>query len=132
MGEWGEENRVRLRATADGVVEYAGNNVGSGMGKMIKIVHNYGFSTIFAHLSEIDVEVGQYVAQGEPIGRSGNSGLSEAPHLHYEVRHLYTPLDPEPFMKWGLNNFESIFSAVEEVQWESLSAMYPLNQAAQP
>src|SRR6056297_2131985 len=92
---------TRVTATADGVVEYAGNNVGSGMGKMIKIVHNYGFSTIFAHLSEIDVEVGEYISQGEPIGRSGNSGLSEAPHLHYEVRYLERRLNPGSFMDWS-------------------------------
>ena len=110
-----------VTATADGVVEYAGNNVGSGWGRMIKIVHNYGFSTIFAHLSEIDVEVGQYVSQGERIGRSGNSGLSEAPHLHYEVRYLERRLNPSSFMNWSLDQYQTVFEQEERVQWQSLA-----------
>ncbi|WP_245578303.1 M23 family metallopeptidase [Marinobacterium litorale] len=119
-------------ATADGVVEFAGYNKGSGYGYMVRLTHNLGFKTYYAHLDSVKVKPKAFVHKGQLIGLSGNSGRSTGPHLHYEVRHLYTPLDPEPFMKWGLNNFESIFSAVEEVQWESLSAMYPLNQAAQP
>ena len=110
-----------VRATADGVVEYAGNNPGSGMGRMIKIVHSYGFSTIFAHLSEIHVEVGQYVSQGETIGRSGNSGLSEAPHLHYEVRYLERRLNPGSFMDWSFERYQTVFEQEERVQWQSLA-----------
>lgn len=110
-----------VRATADGVVEFAGNNPGSGMGKMIKIVHNYGFSTIFAHLDEVDVEVGQYVTQGESIGRSGNTGLSEAPHLHYEVRYLERRLNPAPFMDWSFSDYRTVFEQEKRVQWQSLA-----------
>lgn len=121
----GVDLRARLgtvvTGTADGVVEYAGNNAGSGMGKMIKIVHNYGFSTIYAHLSEIDVKVGQYVAQGEPIGRSGNTGLSEAPHLHYEVRYLERRLNPGSFMDWSFERYQTVFEQEERVQWQSLA-----------
>ncbi|MFU8878121.1 MAG: peptidoglycan DD-metalloendopeptidase family protein [Wenzhouxiangellaceae bacterium] len=108
-------------ATADGVVEYAGNNAGSGMGKMIKIIHNYGFSTIYAHLDEIDVKVGQYIAQGEAIGRSGNTGLSQAPHLHYEVRYLGRRLNPGSFMDWSLESYQTVFEQEERVQWQSLA-----------
>lgn len=110
-----------VTSTADGVVEYAGNNRESGMGKMVKIVHNYGFSTIYAHLSEVDVRVGQYVAQGEPIGRSGNTGLSEAPHLHYEVRYLERRLNPGPFMDWSFERYQTVFEQEERVQWQSLA-----------
>ncbi len=112
---------TEVTATADGVVEYAGNNAGSGMGKMIKVVHNYGFATIYAHLSEIEVEVGDYVAQGQPIGRSGNTGLSAAPHLHYEVRYLGRRLDPASFMNWSLDRFDTVFEQEERVQWQSLA-----------
>ena len=112
---------TRVTATADGVVEYAGNNAGSGMGKMVKIVHNYGFSTIFAHLSEIDVKIGQYVTAGEPIGRSGNSGLSQAPHLHYEVRYLERRLNPGSFMDWSFERYQIVFEQEERVQWQSLA-----------
>ncbi|GAB4177963.1 MAG: M23 family metallopeptidase [Wenzhouxiangellaceae bacterium] len=112
---------TEVRASADGVVEFAGNNSGSGMGKMIKIVHNYGFSTIYAHLDRIDVKVGDYVVKGQPIGRSGNTGLTEAPHLHYEVRYLGRRLDPAPFMNWSFDRFETIFEQEDRVQWESLA-----------
>lgn len=110
-----------VRATADGVVEYAGDNPGSGMGRMIKIVHNYGFSTIYAHLSEVDVEVGQYVAQGAAIGQTGNSGLSSAPHLHYEVRYLERRLDPRSFMDWSIDRYRTVFEQEDRVQWQSLA-----------
>jgi murein DD-endopeptidase MepM/ murein hydrolase activator NlpD len=110
-----------VRATADGVVEYAGNNAGSGMGRMIKIVHNYGFATIYAHLSETAVETGQYVGQGEVIGRTGNSGLSSAPHLHYEVRYLERRLDPGSFMDWSLERYRTVFEQEDRVQWQSLA-----------
>jgi murein DD-endopeptidase MepM/ murein hydrolase activator NlpD len=110
-----------VNATADGVVEYAGNNPGSGMGRMIKVVHNYGFSTIYAHLSEVDVEVGQYIAQGDPLGRTGNSGLSSAPHLHYEVRYLERRLDPSSFMDWSIDRYRTVFEQEDRVQWQSLA-----------
>lgn len=110
-----------VRATADGVVEYAGNNAGSGMGRMIKIVHNYGFATIYAHLSEVAVETGQYIGQGEVIGRTGNSGLSSAPHLHYEVRYLERRLDPGSFMDWSLERYRTVFEQEDRVQWQSLA-----------
>lgn len=117
-------------ATADGVVESAGYNKGSGYGHMVQLEHNLGFKTVYAHLQKVLVKRGAFVHKGQQIGLSGNSGRSTGPHLHYEVRRLYTALDPEPFMKWGLDNFESIFTDVEEIPWESLSAMYPLNQTA--
>lgn len=112
---------TEVTATADGVIEYAGNNAGSGMGQMIKIVHNYGFSTIYAHLSEVDIEVGDYVVQGQPIGRSGNTGRTEAPHLHYEVRYLGRRLDPDPFMNWSFDRYQTVFEKEERVQWQSLA-----------
>lgn len=108
-------------STADGVVEYAGNNTGSGMGKMVKIVHNYGFSTIYAHLDEIDVKVGRYVTKGEAVGRSGNTGLTQAPHLHYEVRYLGRRLNPASFMDWSLESYQTVFEQEERVQWQSLA-----------
>lgn len=108
-------------ATADGVVEWAGPNPGSGLGTMIKLVHNYGFTTTYAHLDSVDVRVGQYVREGEAIGKSGNTGLSAAPHLHYEVRYLGRRLDPRPFLDWSLDQYDLVFEEEERVQWESLA-----------
>ena len=70
-------------APADGVIKrayYLG-----GFGNHIKVDHSGGYSTIFAHLSKINVKSGQEVSRGEIIGLTGNSGRSTAPHLHYEV-----------------------------------------------
>ncbi|MGB0515003.1 MAG: M23 family metallopeptidase, partial [Wenzhouxiangellaceae bacterium] len=88
---------------------------------MIKVVHNYGFSTIYAHLSEIDVRVGDYVTKGQPMGRSGNTGLSNAPHLHYEVLYLGRRLNPAPFIDWSLDQYQTVFDEEDRVQWQSLA-----------
>lgn len=108
-------------ATASGVVEWASQHKNSGLGNMIKLVHNYGFSTIYGHLDQIEINVGNYVERGDLIGYSGNTGKSEAPHLHYEVRYLQRRLDPAPFLKWSLEDYDVLFTKEDRVQWESLA-----------
>jgi murein DD-endopeptidase MepM/ murein hydrolase activator NlpD len=85
-----------IYATGDGVVTFAGR--GSGYGKHVVIEHTRaGYQTLYAHLSAIDgaIREGRTVRRGQEIGRSGNTGLSKAPHLHYEVRDLNDkPLNP--------------------------------------
>jgi murein DD-endopeptidase MepM/ murein hydrolase activator NlpD len=76
-------------ATGDGVIEEATS--GAGLGRYVKIEHaTAGYVTVYAHLSRIapGLKKGKSVKRGDVIGYSGNSGLSEAPHLHYEVRDL--------------------------------------------
>ncbi|MAK42754.1 MAG: peptidase M23 [Spongiibacter sp.] len=107
-------------ATANGVVEWAGYNDG-GFGKMVKLSHNFGFTTVYGHLSKSTVAVGDYVKQGELIGYSGNTGLSSAPHLHYEVRHLHRRLAPRSFMEWSLENYDGLFTREERIKWDSLA-----------
>jgi murein DD-endopeptidase MepM/ murein hydrolase activator NlpD len=68
---------------------------------MVEIDHGGGYSTRYAHLSEIDVKVGDKVARGETIGKSGSTGRSTGPHLHYEVRHNGKAVDPVSFLKAG-------------------------------
>ncbi|WP_457652753.1 peptidoglycan DD-metalloendopeptidase family protein [Rhodocaloribacter sp.] len=73
-------------ATGDGVIEKAGK--GSGFGNYVKVKHpTLGYTTLYAHLSRIprNIRKGRKVKRGELIGYSGNTGLSNAPHLHYEV-----------------------------------------------
>ncbi len=82
-------------APADGIVKYAGYN--GGYGKMIAIDHKYGFQTRYGHLSKIMVRRGQRVKRGEKIAEVGNTGISTAPHLHYEVLLHGRNLDPELF-----------------------------------
>lgn len=69
----------------------------SGFGLVIEIDHGYGYSTIYAHLSKALVKRGEKVKRGQVIAKSGNSGLSSGPHLHYEVHHNGKALDPIDF-----------------------------------
>ncbi len=83
-------------ATADGVVEQADNN-SSGFGNVVVINHGYGYKTRYAHLSAFNVKAGQKVKRGELVGKVGTTGLSTAPHLHYEVEKNGTKVDPINF-----------------------------------
>jgi len=79
-------------APADGLVKRA-YYIG-GFGNHIKLEHNSGYSTTFAHLSKIFVRHGQKIKRGDIIGETGNTGRSTAPHLHYEVHYRGTPKNP--------------------------------------
>lgn len=79
-------------ATAGGQVVYARYN--GGYGYTVKIEHGYGFSTVYAHLSRMNVRKGQTVRRGDVIAFIGNSGRSTGPHLHYEVRYNNNPVNP--------------------------------------
>ncbi len=72
-----------IYATGDAVVARAGMN--SSYGNMVVLDHGFGFETRYAHMSKINVKIGQKVKRGDIIGFVGNTGLSSAPHLHYEV-----------------------------------------------
>jgi len=90
-------------ATADGVVTHAGWS--SGYGRLIKIQHEFGIETRYAHLNRIRVNVGERVSRGQRIGDIGNSGRSTGPHLHYEVRVGGTPVNPMIYIKAGQDVF---------------------------
>ncbi|MER9891996.1 M23 family metallopeptidase [Mesorhizobium sp. M0119] len=87
------------KVTAAGVVVKAGWN--GGYGRMIEVDHGNGFVTRYGHLSEIEVAVGQKLDAGDIIGKTGNSGRSTGPHLHYEVRHNGEAIDPLRFLTVG-------------------------------
>lgn len=87
---------TKVYATGDGVVIKAGYSRG-GYGKRVFIDHGFGYKTIYAHLSEIDVKDGQKIKRGDVIGAVGNTGRSTAPHLHYEVRYKNKPVNPVNF-----------------------------------
>lgn len=63
-------------------------------GKVVMVDHGNDMMAIYAHLSEIDVKLDQFVSREEPIGLSGNTGLSSAPHLHFELRDSFRVTDP--------------------------------------
>jgi len=111
---------TEVYATANGVVEYAGYHRESGYGRLIIIDNGYGFKTYFAHLGKINVKHGQVVQKGDLIGLTGNSGLSNGPHLHYEIRFMQRALNPFWFIKWTMGNYEEIFKKEKHVPWKPL------------
>jgi len=92
-----------IYATADGVVVEAG--IENGYGQMIEIRHSFGISTVYGHLSGIEVKKGQKVSRGDKIGAMGNSGRSTGTHLHYEVRVNGSATNPMTYIKAGTNVF---------------------------
>lgn len=97
-----------IYATADGTIEDV-NVRFSGYGKMIVIDHGFGYKTRYAHMHDFAVRQGQKVKRGDLIGYVGNTGLSTAPHLHYEVllngvminpvHYFYNDLSPAEYEK---------------------------------
>jgi len=89
-----------VRATANGTVTHAGPN--GGYGKMVEIDHGNDLTTRYAHLSAIEVRVGQTVRIGQIIGRIGSTGRSTGPHLHYETRVDGEAVDPQKYLRAGV------------------------------
>lgn len=87
------------RVTAAGVVVKAGWN--GGYGRMVEVDHGQGYATRYGHLNEILVKVGDTLNAGDIIGRTGSSGRSTGPHLHYEVRHNGEAVNPLRFLSAG-------------------------------
>ena len=92
-----------IYATADGVVTFSGWS--SGYGRLIKIQHEFGIETRYAHQNKLRVKVGQRVSRGQRIGDIGNSGRSTGPHLHYEVRVGGKPVNPMIYIRAGQDVF---------------------------
>lgn len=94
-----------IYATGDGVVERVIKNFG-GYGKQVIINHGFGYKTRYAHMQEFNVNAGDKVKRGDMIGTVGNSGLSTAPHLHYEVLKDNKKVDPVNYFYMDLNDEE--------------------------
>ncbi|HEY9761802.1 MAG TPA: M23 family metallopeptidase [Trichocoleus sp.] len=84
-------------ATAEGTVVKVLTD--KGYGKYIVIDHGYGYETLYAHLSEFKVEVGDDVERGDLIGYLGNTGRSSGPHLHYGIYRNGQPVNPRYYLK---------------------------------
>lgn len=87
---------TEIYATGDGVIKTIEQSRG-GYGNMILINHGFGYETLYAHMSKLNVKAGQKVKRGQIIGFVGNTGKSTSPHLHYEVRKNGTAIDPINF-----------------------------------
>ena len=90
-------NGTPLYATADGVVTHAGWS--SGYGRLVKIQHEFGIETRYAHMSKLRAKVGQRVSRGDRIGDMGASGRVTGVHLHYEVRVGSKAVNPMIYIK---------------------------------
>jgi len=90
-----------IQATGDGVIKKI-EKIRTGYGTSILIDHGFGFSTLYGHLSEVDVKKGQTVKKGEVIGKVGSTGTSTAPHCHYEVRINGKAVNPIDYCLDGL------------------------------
>jgi murein DD-endopeptidase MepM/ murein hydrolase activator NlpD len=88
-----------VTATAAGKVVTAGR--AGGYGNLVEIDHGRGITTRYAHLSRIEVKVGEQVASGEVVGRVGSTGRSTGPHLHYETRVDGTAVNPKTYLAAG-------------------------------
>ena len=90
--DYGAPIGTPVRTVGDGVVEFAGWQ--NGYGNIVEIRHNQDRSTVYAHLSHIDVKKGDRVEQGERIGAVGMTGWATGPHLHFEVKFDGVQQDP--------------------------------------
>lgn len=88
---------TKVTAAADGVV-VAVANTRVGYGNYVVIAHGGGIMTLYGHLLETDVKVGDRVFRGQRIGLEGSSGLSTGPHLHFELRVNDQVTDPMPYL----------------------------------
>jgi murein DD-endopeptidase MepM/ murein hydrolase activator NlpD len=100
FGEWRQHKGVdyaapegtSIRSVGDGVVEFAGQQ--RGYGNVIEIKHSLDRSTVYAHLSSVDVLQGQSIKQGMHIGAVGSTGWATGPHLHFEFKQNGEQKDP--------------------------------------
>lgn len=90
--DYGAPSGTPVRTVGDGVVEMAGWQ--NGFGNVVQVRHSGDRSTVYAHLSKIDVRKGQRVEQGQKIGNVGMTGWATGPHLHFEFRVGGRHMDP--------------------------------------
>lgn len=104
--DFSAETGTPIYATGDGVIERA-DAMAQGYGNHVVINHGYGYQTLYGHMSRIATSPGKKIKRGELIGYVGSTGLSTAPHLHYEVirngekvnpvSYYYNDLSPEQY-----------------------------------
>ncbi len=100
-------------ASADGVVEFSG--YAGGYGYVVYINHENGYQTRYAHCSELLVESGDTVKQGEVVTLSGNSGGSTGPHLHFEIRKDGETVDPADYIFFEDGTAKTIDNVSERI-----------------
>jgi murein DD-endopeptidase MepM/ murein hydrolase activator NlpD len=94
--DFSAEQGTPIYATGDGVVERA-DAMAQGYGNHVVINHGFGYQTLYGHMSKIKTVLGKKVKRGELIGYVGSTGLSTAPHIHYEVIKNNEKINPINF-----------------------------------
>jgi len=94
------EQGTSILAFADGKVNYIGESDAYGM--YLQLQHDNGVTTFYAHCSELCVQKGERVSQGDVVAKVGSTGVSTGPHLHFEVKKNGTFLDPKPYVEYLL------------------------------
>ena len=110
-------------ATGDAVVESTDQGQARrGYGKQVLLNHEFGYKTRYAHLSKILVKPGEKVTRGQIIAETGNTGGSTAPHLHYEVIHKGTPVNPINYFNRNMTSeeYNRLMEEIRETNFESL------------
>lgn len=106
---------TEIHVTGDGVVKEV-QKLRTGYGQHVVVDHGFGYETLYAHMSKIDVSKGQKLSRGQVIGEVGSTGTSTAPHLHYEVHKDGQKINPIHFFFNDLSpdEYDEIIKRAEE------------------
>lgn len=102
-----------IYVTGDGIVTKVATDRKKGYGFHVEVEHGFGYKTRYAHMSRIDVSVGDHLKRGDCIGATGNTGRSSGPHLHYEVIYRKDYQNPALFMDLDISP-EDYFTMVRK------------------
>ncbi|MDE7123648.1 MAG: M23 family metallopeptidase, partial [Alistipes sp.] len=120
--DFGCDRGTPVYATGDATVEIADERgYNGGYGRMVLLDHEFGYKTRYAHLDKVLVAPGERVVRGQIIALTGNTGLSKGPHLHYEVIHTCTPVNPVNYFNRNLpaEEYEELMGNMRETNYES-------------
>lgn len=120
--DFGCDRGTPVYATGDATVEIADERgYNGGYGRMVLLDHEFGYKTRYAHLDKVLVAPGERVVRGQIIALTGNTGLSKGPHLHYEVIHKGTPVNPVNYFNRNMTaeEYEELMGNMRETNYES-------------
>lgn len=107
----------------DGMVRFAEKK--GGYGNVVIVRHYNGLETVYGHLQKIMVSEGQVVGSGDLIGLAGSTGKSTGPHLHFEVRYMGAPVDPQHFISFDYGRLMYNTVELRKSKTGLLSAIQP-------